>query len=176
MLQSICQQTWKTQQWSQNWKTSVFITTPKKDNAKECPSPCSTVLISLASKVILKMLQARPHQYVNWESPAVLSGFRKGRETRDQIDNIPWIIEKARGFQKEKKKKNCQHPLDHQKSKRVPEKPLLLLYWLRQSVCVDHNRLWKIFREMGVPECLTCFFRNLCMKVKKQQLEMDMKE
>ena len=157
MLHSICQQTWKTQQWSQNWKTSVFITIPKKDNAKECPSPCTTVLISLASKVILKILQARLHQYVNCESPAVLSGFRKGRETRDQIDNIPWIIEKARGFQKEKKK-------------------ICFLDYAKAFDWVDHNRLWKIFREMGVPEYLTCVFRNLRMKVKKQQLEMDMKE
>ena len=91
-------------QWSQDWKTSVFIPIPKKDNAKECSSSCTIVLISHASKVILKILQARLQPFVNWELPAVITGFRKGRGTRNQIDNIPWIIGKARGFQKKKKK------------------------------------------------------------------------
>ena len=100
VLHSICQQIWKTQQWLQDWKPSVFITIPKKDNAKECSNYHTIALISHASKVMLKILQARLQQYVNWELPDVQAGFRKGRGTRDQIANIHWIIEKAREFQK----------------------------------------------------------------------------
>ena len=107
---SICQQIWKTQQWPQDWKRSVFILIPKKGNAKEC-SKCSNyhtiALISHASKVMLKSLQARLQQYMNRELPDVQAGFKKGRGTRDQIANIHWIIKK---------------------SKRVPEKHLLLIY------------------------------------------------
>ena len=106
VLHSICQQIWKTQQWPQDWKRSVFIPTPKKGNAKECSNYCTTALISHASKVMLRILQARLQQYVNCELPDVQAGFRKGRRTRDQIANIYWIIEKAR----------------------VPEKHLFLLY------------------------------------------------
>ena len=106
VLHSICQQIWKTQQWPQDWKRSVFIPIPKKDNAKECSSYCTIALISHASQVTLKILQARLQQYVNYELPDVQAGFRKGRGTRDQIVNIGWII----------------------KSKRVPEKHLFLLY------------------------------------------------
>ena len=96
----------KTQQWPQNWKRPVFISISKKGNAKECSNYCTIALISHASKVMLKILQARLQQYVNRELPDVQAGFRKGRRTRDQIHNIHWIIEKAR----------------------VPEKHLLLLY------------------------------------------------
>ena len=92
-----CQQIWKTQQWPQDWKRSVFIPIPKKGNAKECSNYRTIALISHASKVMLKILQARLQQYVNRELPDVQAGFRKGRETRDQIANIHWIIEKARG-------------------------------------------------------------------------------
>ena len=99
MLQSICQQIWKTQQWPQDWKRSVFIPTPKKGNTKECSNYCTIAVISHASKVMLKILQARLQQYVNRELPHVQAGFRKGRGTRDQIANICWIIEKARAFQ-----------------------------------------------------------------------------
>ena len=106
VLHSICHQIWKTQQWSQDWKTSVFIPIPKKGNAKECPNYGTIALISHASKVMLKILQARLQQYVNRELPDVQAGFRKGRGTRDQIANICWIIEKVR----------------------VPEKHLFLLY------------------------------------------------
>ena len=102
----IYQQIWKTQQWPQDWKRSVFIPVPKKGNAKECSNYCTIALISHASKVMLKILQARLQQYVNHELPDVQAGFRKGRGTRDQIANIRWIMEKAR----------------------VPEKPLFLLY------------------------------------------------
>ena len=106
VLHSICQQIWKTQQWAQDWKRSVFIPIPKKGNAKECLNYCTITLISHASKVMLKILQARLQQYVNHELPDVQAGFRKGRGTRDQIANIHWIIEKLR----------------------VPGKHLLLLY------------------------------------------------
>ena len=107
VLHSICQQIWKTQQWLQDWKMSVFIPIPKKDNAKECSNYCTIALVSHASKVMLKILQARLQQYVNRELPDVQPGFRKGRGTRGQI---------------------ATHPLDHGKSKRVPGKHLFLLY------------------------------------------------
>ena len=106
VLQSICQQIWKTQQWPQDWKRSVFIPIPKKGNAKECSNYHTIALISHASKVMLKILQARIQQYVNHELPDIQAGFRKGRGTRYRIANIRWIIEKAR----------------------VPEKHLFLLY------------------------------------------------
>ena len=107
MLPSICQHIWKTQQWPQDWKKSVFIPIPKKGNAKECSNYCTIALISHTSKVMLKILQARLQQYVNRELPDVQAEFRKGRRTRDQIANIRWIIKK---------------------SKRIPEKHLLLLH------------------------------------------------
>ena len=91
---------WKTQQWLQNWKRSVFIPIPKKGNAKKCSNYCTIVLISHTSKVMLKILQARLQQYVNHELQDVQAGFRKSRGTRDQIANICWIMEKAREFQK----------------------------------------------------------------------------
>ena len=113
MLHSICQQIWKTQQWPQGWKRSVFIPIPKKGNAKECSNHHTIALISHHSKVMLKIFQARLQQYINRELPEVQAGFRKSRGTRDQIANIPCIIKK---------------------SKRVPGKHLLLLYWLLQSL------------------------------------------
>ena len=106
VLHSLCQQIWKIQQWPHNWKRSVFIPIPKKGNAKECSNYRTIALISHASKVMLKILQARLQQYVSHELPDVQAGFRKGRGTRDQIAKIRWIIEKAR----------------------VPEKHLFLLY------------------------------------------------
>ena len=102
VLHSICQQIWKTQQWPWDWKRSVFIPVPKKGNARECSNYCIIALISHASKVIFKILQARLQQFVNHELPDVQAGFRKGRGTRGQIANICWIIEKAREFQKNK--------------------------------------------------------------------------
>ena len=98
VLHSICQQIWKTQQWPRDWKRSVFIPIPKKGNAKECSNYHTIALIWHASKVMLKILQARLQQYMNCELPDVQAGFRKGRGTRDQIANIPWIMEKAREF------------------------------------------------------------------------------
>ena len=105
VLHSICQQIWKTQQWPQDWQRSVFMTIPKKDNAKECSNYCTIALISHASKVMLKSLQARLQQYVNCELPDVQAGVRFKNQ-----------------------RSNCQYLLDHQKSKRVPEKHLFLLY------------------------------------------------
>ena len=96
VLHSICQQNWKTQQWPQDWKRSVFIPIPKKGNVKECSNYHTVVLISHTSKIMFKILQARLQQYVNRELPDIQAGFRKGRGTRDQIANIRWIIEKAR--------------------------------------------------------------------------------
>ena len=100
VLHSIRQQIWKTQQWPQDWKRSVFTPIPKKGNAKECSNYRTVALISHASKVMLKIFQARLQQYVNRELPDVQAGFRKGRKTRDQIVNIRWIIEKARGHRR----------------------------------------------------------------------------
>ena len=104
VLHTICQQIWKTQQWPQDWKRSVFISTPKKDSAKECSNYWTIALLSHASKVMLKILQARLQQYMNLEISEVHAGFRKSRGiARHCITNIWWIIEKAREFQKKKK-------------------------------------------------------------------------
>ena len=99
VLHSICQQIWKTQQWPQDWKRSVFIPVAKKGNDKECSNYHTIALISHASKVMLKILHARLQQYVNYELPDVQAGFRKGRGTRGQNANIHWIIKKAREIQ-----------------------------------------------------------------------------
>ena len=100
VLHSICQQMWKTQQWPQDWKRSVFIPVPKKGNAKDYSDSCKIALISHTGKVMFKFLQARIQQYVNHELPDVQTGFRKGKGTRGQIANTCWIIKKAREFQK----------------------------------------------------------------------------
>ena len=100
VLHSICQQIWKTQQWPRDWKRSVFISIPKKSNAKECSHYHTITLISNASKLMLKILQVRTQQSMNHELPDVQAGFRKGRGTRNQLANIHWIIEKAREFYK----------------------------------------------------------------------------
>ena len=100
ILHSVCQQIWKTWQWSQDWKRSIFIPIPKKGNAKECSNYHTIAFISHAIKVMLKNLQVRLQQYVNQELPEVQAGFTKGRGTRGQIANIHWIIKKARKFQK----------------------------------------------------------------------------
>ena len=119
-----------TQQWSQDWKRSVFIPIPKKGNAKECSNYRTTVLISHASKVMHKILQARLQQYVNRELPDVQAGFRKGRGTRDQIANIRWIMEKAREFQQ-----NIY---------------FCFIDYAKAFDCVYHNQLWKILKERGI--------------------------
>ena len=100
VLHSIYQQIWKTQQWPQDWKRSVFIPITKKGNVNECSNYCTIALNSHTSKVMLKILQARLQQYVNHELPDVQAGFRKGRGTRNQIANICWIIKKAKDFRK----------------------------------------------------------------------------
>ena len=102
MLHSICQQIWKTQQWPQDWKTSVFILIPKKGNIKECSNYCMIALISHTNKAMLNILQARLQQYMNRELLDIEASFRKGRGTRNQIANIHWIFKKAREFQKKK--------------------------------------------------------------------------
>ena len=141
VLHSTCQQIWKTQRWPQDWKKSVFIPIPKKGNAKECSNYCTIELISHASKVMLKILQARLQQYMNCEElPDVQAGFRKGRGTRDQIANIRWTIEKAREFQK-----NIFCFTDYTKA----------------FDCVDHHKLWKILKEMRIPDHLTSLLRSL---------------
>ena len=100
VLHLICQQVWKTQQWPQDWKRSIFIPIPKKGKAKECSNYCTIALISQSSKVMLKILQTRFQQYMNRELPDVQDGFRKGKGTRDQITNIHWIIKNEREIQK----------------------------------------------------------------------------
>ena len=119
---------WKTQQWPQDCKRSVFIPIPKKDNAKEHSNYCTVALISHDSKVMLKIFQAKLQQYVNQEIPDVQAGFRKGRGTRDQIANIRWIIKKAREFHK-----NIY---------------FCFIDYPKAFDCVDHNILWKILKEM----------------------------
>ena len=121
-------------------KRSVFIPIPKKGNAKDCSNYCKIARISHASKVMLKILQARLQQYLNHEIPDVQAGFRKGRGNRDQIAHIHWTVENARKFQK-----NIHFFIDYAKA----------------FDCVDHNKLWKILKEMGIPDHLTCLLRNL---------------
>ena len=141
VVHSMCQQIWETQQWPQDWKRSVFIPIPKKGNAKECSNYRTIALISLVSKVMIKILQARLQQYVNCELPDVQAGFRKGRGTRGQSANTRWIIEKAREFQK--KIYFC------------------FIDYAKAFDCVDHNKMRKILKEMGIPDHLTCLPRNL---------------
>ena len=118
-----------------------FHSNPKKGNAKECSNYHTTALISHASKVRLKILQARLQQYVNYELPDIQAGFRKGRGIRDQIANICWIIKKAREFQK-----NIY---------------FCFIDYAKVFDCVDHNKWWKILNEMGIPDHLTCLLRNM---------------
>ena len=138
---SICQQICKIQHWPQDWKRSVFIPIPKKGNAKECSNYHTIALISHTSKLMLKILQGRLQWYMNHELPDVQARFRKGRATRDQIANIHWIIKIAREFQKN----------------------IYFCFINRTKAfdCVDHNRLWKLLQEMGIPDHLTCLLRNL---------------
>ena len=137
MLHSICQQIWKTQQWPQDWKMSVS----KKGNAKECSNYHTIALFSHTSKIMLKILQPRLQQYVNWELPDVQGGLLNGRGTRDQIANIHWITEKAKEFQK-----NIY---------------FCFIDYTKAFDYMDHNKLWKILQEMGIPDYFTCLLRNL---------------
>ena len=132
-----------------------FHSSPKERQCQRCSNYCTIALILHASKVMLKILQARLQQYVNHELPDVQAAFRKGRGTRDQIANICWIMEKAREFQK-----NIY---------------FCFIYHAKAFDCVDHNKLWKILKEMGIPDHLTCLLRNLYAD-HKQQLELNMEQ
>ena len=154
VLHSICQQIWKPQQWPQDWKRSVFIPITMKGNAKKCSNYHTIALISHADKVILKILQARLQQYMNWELPEVQAGFREGRGTRDQLANICWIIKKAREFQKN-------------------------IYFCS----IDYQSLWlcgskQTGKFLKRWECQTTLPDSweTCMQVRKQQLELDMEQ
>ena len=122
VLHSICQQIWKTQQWPQDWKRSVFVPIPKKGNAKECSNYHPTALILYTSKVMLKILQARLQHYMNRELQDVQAGFRRDRGTRDQIANIRSVIKKVREFQK-----NIY---------------FCFIDYAKAFDCVDHKKLW----------------------------------
>ena len=141
VLHSICQQILETQQWPQDCKRSGFIPIPKKGNAKECSNYRTIALISHSCKVMLKILQDSPQQYVNCEIPDVQAGFRKGRGTRDEIANIHWIIDKEREFQE-----NIY---------------FCFIDYAKAFDCVDHNKLWEILQEMGIPDHLACLLRNI---------------
>ena len=134
VLHSIGQQIWKTQQWPQDWKSSVFIPIPKKGNAKECSNYRTIALIS--HKVMLKILQARLQQYVNHELPDVQAGQRKGRRTRDQIANIHWIIKKARELQK-----NIY---------------FCFIYYAKVLDCVFQKKLWNSLTVMQISDQFFC--------------------
>ena len=120
---------------------SVFIPIPKKGNTRKCSNYCTIALISHSSKVMLKILPARLQQYMNHELPDVQAGFRKGRGTRDHIANIRWIVKKAREFQK--------------------KKSICFIDYAKAFDCVDHHKLWKILKDMGVQDHLICLLRNL---------------
>ena len=125
----------------QDWRGQFLFQIPKKGNAKECSNDRTIALISHASKVMLKILQARLQQYGNHELPDVQAGFRKGRGSRDQIANIHWIIKKAREFQE-----NIY---------------FCFIDYAKAFDCVNHHKLWKILKEMRIPDHLTCLLRNL---------------
>ena len=142
VLHSICQQIWKTQQWPQDWKRSVFIQIQKKGDAKECSNYCTVALVSHTSRIMHKILQPKLQQYMKWELPDVQAGFKKGRGTRDEIANICWIIEKQCNS-----KSNIY---------------FCIIDYAKAFDCVDHNKLWEILKEMGIPGHFTCLLRNLC--------------
>ena len=147
VLHSICQQVWKTQQWPQDWKRSVLYSNPKEfrigiwqcQRMFKLPDNCTHLI---TRKVMLKIFQARLQQYMNHELPDVQAEFRKGRGTRDQIANIPWIIEKARELQK--------------------SIYFCFIDYAKAFNYVDHSKLWKILQEMRIPEHLICLLRTLC--------------
>ena len=138
---TLCQQIWKTQQWSQGWKWSVFIPIRKKGNPKECLNYLTITLISHTSKIMFKIPQARLQQYVNHELLDIQGGFRKGRGTKHQISNMHWLVEEEREFQKN----------------------IYLGFTDYANVldCVDHSKLGKILQEMGMPDHLNYPLRNL---------------
>ena len=141
VLHSICQQIWKTQHWPQDWKRSVFIPIPKKGNAKECSNYRTIALISHASKVTLKILQAKFQQFVTWELPDVQAGFRNNREKAEI--KLPTS---AGSLKKQQSSRNIY---------------FWFIDYAKAFDCVDNNTLWKILKEMGIPDHLTCLLRNL---------------
>ena len=153
VLHSICQQVWKTQQWPQDWKRSVFIPIPKKGNAKECSNYRTMAVISHASKVMLKILPASLQQYMNRKLPDVQAGFRKGRGTRDQIANIRWIIEKQENSRKTSISALLTMP-----------KPLTV--W----ITINCGKFWKRWEYQTTWPASW----EICMQVRKQWLELDM--
>ena len=155
VLHSKCQQIWKTQQWPQDWKRSVFIPIPKKGNSKECSNSRTVALIAHASKVMLRILQARLQQYMNRELPDVQAGFRRGRGTRDQIANIHWIIEKAESSRKTSTSASMTMP-----------KPLTV--WITTNC----GKFWKRWAYQTTWPASW----EICMQVRKQQLELDLEQ
>ena len=147
-------QIWKTQRWPQDWKQSVFIPIPKKGRAKECSNYRTIVITSHASKLVLKILQARLQQHLNQKLSSVQAGFRKGRGTRDQIANI----------------------LDHRESQEF-QKSIDFYFndYTKAFDCVDQNKLRKFFKKMGIPETILPVSWETCIRVKKQQLELEVK-
>ena len=139
VLHWICQQIWKTQQWLQDWKGSVFIPIPRIGNAKECSNYHTIAFILYTSKVMLKILQARLQQYVNRKIPDVQAGFRKGRGTREQMPTFAGSSKKQESSRKTS-----------------------ALLTMPKSESVDHNKLWKILKEIGIPDHLTCFLKSVC--------------
>ena len=152
VLHSICQQIWKTQQCAQEWKKSVFIPIPNKGNTKECSNYHTISLISHTSELMLKILQTRLQQYTDRELPDVQADLRKCRGTKNQIATIHWIMEKAKSSRKRSISALLTMP-----------KPLTV--WVTK-------KLWRILKEMGIPDHLTCLLRNC----QEEQLELDMEQ
>ena len=153
VLHSTCQQIWKTQQWPQDWKRSDFIPIPKKGNAKKCSNYRTIAFISYPSKVILKILQARLQQYMNHEIPDVQAGFKKAEEPEIKLPTF------AGSSKKQEFQKNIYFCfIDYAKA-------FCLIDYAKAFAkafdCVDYNKLWKILKEMGIPDQLTCLLRNL---------------
>ena len=141
VLHSIYQQIWKTQQWPQDWKKSVFISVPEKGNTKECSNYCTIALISHASKVMLKILQARLQQYMNCELPDIQAGFKKAEELEIKLPTSAGSSKKQ-----ESSRKSIY---------------FCFIDYAKAFDCVDHNKLRKILKEMGIPDHLTCLLRNV---------------
>ena len=154
VLNSIRQQIWKTQQWPQDWKRSVFVLIPKKSNAKECSNYHTIALISQASKVMLKILQARIQQYVSCELPDVQAGFRKAEEPEIKL------LTSAGSWKKQESSRKTS---------------IFFIDYVKAFDWVDHNKLWKILKEMGIPDHLTCLLRNLYAG-QEAKLELDMEQ
>ena len=155
MLHSICQQIWKTQQWPQDWKRSVFIPSPKKGKAKECSNYRTIAHISCTGKVMLKILQARLQQYMNCELPDVQAGFRKGRGTRDQIANIHWSSKEQESSRKTSISALLTMP-----------KPLTV--W----ITINYGKFWKRWEYQTTWPASW----KTCMQIRKQQLELDVEQ